>query len=71
MQKIAKSLNDSYVFTISCLYRCLKTVIDQIDSKMHSCSFQQVLRQNLGWFLSQHWEVLFLRGFILKPTETA
>ena len=28
-------------------------------------------KQNLGWFLSQHWEMLFLGGFVLKPTERA
>ena len=33
-------------------YRCLKKAIHQIDSKMNGCSFQQVLRQNLSWFLS-------------------
>ena len=38
---------------------------------MNSCSFQQVLQQNLGWFLSEHWKKFFLRGFILKPTEAA
>ena len=38
---------------------------------MNDCSFQQVLRQNLVWFLSQHWKMLFLSGFILKPTERA
>ena len=36
---------------------------------MNGCSFQQVLRQNFGWFLSKHCKTLFLRGFILKPTE--
>ena len=36
---------------------------------MNGCSFQQVLRQYLGWFLSQHWKTLFLRGLILKLTE--
>ena len=38
---------------------------------MNGCSFQQVLRQNLVWFLSTYWKTLFLRGFILKPTERA
>ena len=37
---------------------------------MNGCSFQQVSRQNLGWFLSQHWKTLLLRGFILKLTES-
>ena len=36
---------------------------------MNGCSFQQVLQQNLGKFLAQHWETLLLRGFILKSTE--
>ena len=64
-------------------YRCLKKVIHQIDSKnknissltflvkMNGCSFQQVLRQNLSLFLSQHWNMISLRGLILKPTERA
>ena len=38
---------------------------------MNGCSFQQNLRQKLGWLLSQHWKALFLRGLILKPTEGA
>ena len=38
---------------------------------MNGCSFQHVLRQNLNWFLSYHWKKIFLRGFILKPTERA
>ena len=38
---------------------------------MNGCSFQQVSRQNLGCFLSEHWKTLSLRGFILKPTERA
>ena len=38
--------------------------------KMNGCSFQQVLRKNLRWFLSSYWERVFLRGFILKPTES-
>ena len=36
-----------------------------------SCSFQQVLRQNLSCFLSKHRKTLFLRDFILKSTERA
>ena len=38
---------------------------------MNGRSFRQDLRQNFCWFLSYHWETLFLRGFILKPTERA
>ena len=38
---------------------------------MNGCSSPQVLQQNLGWFLSEHWDTLFLRGFILKLTERA
>ena len=48
--------------------RCLKNVIQQIDNK-NEWSFQQVLRQNLGWFLAQHWKTIFIRGFILKPSD--
>ena len=39
--------------------------------KKNGCSFQQVLRQNLSWFLSEHRKTLFLRGFTLNPTEKA
>ena len=38
---------------------------------MNGNFFQQALRQNLVWLLSLHWKALFLRGFILKPTERA
>ena len=38
---------------------------------MNGCSFQQVLRLYLGWFLSYHWKTLCPRDFILKPTERA
>ena len=61
----------SYVYTINYVlniplsrikeYRCLKNVTHQIER--NGCSFQQVLRQSLGWFLSSHWKTLFLRGF--------
>ena len=37
--------------------------------KINGCSFQQVSRQNLSWFLSQHRKTLCVRGFILKQTE--
>ena len=33
-------------------YKCLKNVIHQVDPKLNGCSFQQVLEQNLGWFLT-------------------
>ena len=39
--------------------------------KKDGCSFRQLLRQNLCWFLSQHRKTLCLRGLILKPTEGA
>ena len=38
---------------------------------MNGCSLQQDLQQNLGWFFFLTLENLFLRGFILKPTERA
>ena len=38
---------------------------------MNGSSFQQLLPQNLSWFLPQHMKTLCLRGFILKPTERA
>ena len=59
----------STILSIKC--GCLKNVIHQIDCKNEWCSFQHVLRQNLNWFLSYHWKKIFLRGFILKPTERA
>ena len=37
--------------------------------KMNGCSFRQVWRQNLGWFLAQHWKTIFIRSFILKPSD--
>ena len=42
-------------------------MIYEIDRKMNGCSFQQVLRQNLVFVLTQ--KTLFLRVFILKVTE--
>ena len=33
--------------------------------------FQQGFWQKLSWSLSTHRKTLFLRGFILKPTERA
>ena len=39
--------------------------------KMNGCCFKQDLLQNLGRFLSSHWKRLFLKGFVLKPTERA
>ena len=38
---------------------------------MNGCSFQKVLRQQLGWFLSYDWKKYFLRDLILKPIERA
>ena len=35
------------------------------------CSFQHVLRQIWVRFCLKHWKTLFLRDFILKPTERA
>ena len=32
-------------------------------------ALQQGVRQYLSWFLSCHRKMLFLSGFILKPTE--
>ena len=39
--------------------------------KINGCFFQQFLQQKLSWFLSEHLKMLFLRAFILKPTERA
>ena len=50
-------------------YRCLKNFIHQIDKKMNGCFFQQVLRQNLKWFLPRDRETFFLKYFILTSTE--
>ena len=72
----ASDLSDMFTqsikfYTFHYRYRCLKNVIHQIDSKNGWLLFQQVLQQNLGQFLSEHWKTLFLRGFILNSTERA
>ena len=38
---------------------------------MNNCSFQQLLQRNLSFFYINITKTLSLRGFILKPTETA
>ena len=38
---------------------------------MNGCSLHQLSLQNLGRFLYQHRKRLGLRGFILKPRESA
>ena len=38
---------------------------------MSNCSFQQLLQYNLRFFYLNTRKTLSLRGFILKPTETA
>ena len=48
-------------YTFHYQYRCLKNVIHQIDSKNGWLLLSASLRQNL----------VFLRGFIFKPTEKA
>ena len=35
----------------------------------NDCFFQQVLRQNVRWFLSQHKKTLLNRGFIPRRIE--
>ena len=52
-------------------YRCLKNVIHQLDSKNLVAPFQQVLPQNLTWFLSLTLETLFLKGFILNSNSNS
>ena len=42
-----------------------------IKYKMSNCSFQQLLQYNLSFFYLNTRKTLSLRGFILKPTETA
>ena len=37
--------------------------------KNNGCFSQQILRQNVGWFLSQHRKAIPRRGFILEPIE--
>ena len=39
--------------------------------KMRGYPFQQILRQNVSWFLSYHRKMDLFRGFIFKPTETS
>ena len=54
-------------------YRCLKNVIHQLEINkwLLLSAFQEGFRQKLSWSLSSHRKKLFLRGFILKPTERA
>ena len=42
---------------------------DSSKRRKNGCSFQQLLRQNLGWFSSEQRKTLCLRGLILKPTK--
>ena len=61
------------------VYVLLKIMLKSIDvwgrlfikQKMSNCSFQQLLQYNLRFFYLNTRKTLFLRGFILKPTETA
>ena len=46
---------------------CLNKVIPSKKLKMNGCFFQEILRQNVGWFLSQHRQTLIRRSFTLKP----
>ena len=43
----------------------------QIDSQNEWLLFSAGFTANLGWFLCLHWKTLFLRRFILKPSERA
>ena len=46
-------------------------ILSSNRQKMNGCSFHQVLRQHLCWFLSLHRKTLCPRGFILKSRERA
>ena len=52
-------------------YRCLNNVIHrlEINKWLLVSAFQQAFQQKLSWYLSSYRKTLFLRGFILKPTE--
>ena len=52
-------------------YRRLKNAIHQLEKNelLLLSAFQQGLWQKLSWFLFYNRKTLFLRGFILKPTE--
>ena len=47
------------------------SLFEKGDSSNRQKMNEQLLRQNLSWFLSQHMKTLIFRGFILKPTKTA
>ena len=46
-------------------------MIHETDIKRTITQFQRVLWQILNWFLTQHSQSLFLRGFFLNPAERA
>ena len=54
-------------------YRCLKNVIHQLEINkwLLLSAFQQGFQLKLSWSLSSCRKMLFVRGFILKPTERA
>ena len=66
-----KSISGKSTLVVFLYHHVLR--VHQILQKveMNGCYFQQVLQQNLGWFLSEHRKTVFLRGFILKPTQKA
>ena len=37
--------------------------------EINGCPFQKLSRQNLSWFFSYHRRTIFLKGFIVNPTE--
>ena len=47
-------------------------IVDSSNTqKMNDSSVQQVLQQNLSWFVSQHRKTLVLTCVILNPKERA
>ena len=52
-------------------YKCLEKVIQQLDKKWMVASFSTFYKKKLSSFFSWHRKSLFLRGFILKPTESS
>ena len=52
--------------------RCLKNVVHQIDSKNRQLLFSAIFMAKFELaFVLKHQKMLFLRGFIFKPTERA
>ena len=56
-------------YTFHYQYRCLKNVIYQIDSKNEWLLLSASFTAKFGLVFVLTWKMLFLRGFIFKPTR--